>query len=198
MTGDHARESTSVPRRSRRDDGARPIPPNRAPTPVRASQFWVLGFCRVNQTRDAPSWPSWRHLWAPWSRASDRGRSRDARRRVALRTEWPGTSGRRFSQLDANRGIVPPGPQLELREIRLKMNSAAPCQVGFFEGASFRPRAMATLVSCAAMAPRVAAATHRRVSRVIASQRRSRRWSPTTSTWRRRNSRPQRRVTALL
>ena len=135
MTGDHARESTSVPRRSRRDDGACPIPPNRAPTPVRASQFWVLGFCRVNQTRDAPSWPSWRHLWAPWSRASDRGRSRDARRRVALRTEWPGTSGRRFSQLDANRGIVPPGPQLdELREIRSNIEFGRSMSSRFLRG----------------------------------------------------------------
>ena len=46
------------------------------------------------------------------------------------------------------------------------------CFVGFFEGASLGPRAMATLVSCAAMAPRVAAATRRRVSRAAPPRRR--------------------------
>lgn len=129
MTGDHAREWTSVPRRSRRDDGARPIPPNRAPTPVRASQFWVLGFCRVNQTRDAPSWPSWRHLWAPWSRASDRGRSRDARRRAALRTEWRGTSGRRFSQIRRKPRNRSPRPPRDLSCARFACRCIRPIHV---------------------------------------------------------------------
>ena len=100
MTGDHAREWTSVPRRSRRDDGARPIPPNRAPTPCARANFGFSAFAESSKTRDAPSWPSWRHLWAPWSRASDRGRSRDARRRAAHRMEWRGARGRRFSKLE--------------------------------------------------------------------------------------------------
>ena len=172
MTGDHAREWTSVPRRSRRDDGACPIPPNRAPTPVRASQFWVLGFCPsqpdAGRTFLAFLAPPLGAMVASFGPRSVAGRSETCGAPNGVARHERSS----LLSIDVNRGSSP-GPLLELREIRLEDEFGRSMSSRFLRGASpNQPRAMATLVSCAAMAPRVAAATHRRVSRAAPPRRR--------------------------
>ena len=163
MTGDHAREWTSVPRRSRRDDGACPIPPIGRPPPCARANFGFSAF--AESTRRGT------HLLGLLGATLGAmvAELRTAVGRGTLGDVWrserrPGTSGRRFSQSDVNRGIVPPGPLLELREIRAKMNSAAPCQGSVSSRARHfnQPRAIA----------------HARVMRGDGTARRSRHASP--------------------
>ena len=140
MTGDHAREWTSVPRRSRRDDGACPIPPNRAPTPVRAS--------RTGSRLLPESTRRGTHLLGLLGATFGRhGRElRTAVGRGTLGDVW------RSERSGPARAVVAslirrkprdrsPRPLASCVRFAWKMNSAAPCQVGFFEGASLQSTA---------------------------------------------------------